>query len=194
MKTLRNAALLALLIVFAAGCESNYTPKPRAYFRITLPEKEYRRFDSVYPYAFDYPVYARIKPITDTRAEPYWMDLEFPRFKGSVHLSYKKIKDRENLVEFFEDARNFANKHIPKASAIIERPVIDYEKRVFGLWYTIEGSETASYHQFYLTDSLNHFLRGALYFKVAPNNDSLQPVIDFMGQDIARLIQSMEWK
>jgi len=187
-------SIFLIAVLFFPACNTTPTPKPRAYFRIALPDKEYQRFDSTYPYSFEYPKYAKIHPITGQNTEPYWMDIDFPSFKGAIHLSYKKVKNIQSLNEYFEDARSFANKHIPKATAIVEQPILEPSHNVYGLWYTIEGSQTASYHQFYLTDSLEHFLRGALYFKVNPNNDSLQPVIDFMGDDIARLIQSLQWK
>jgi hypothetical protein len=45
-----------------------------------------------------------------------------------------------------------------------------------------------------MTDSTNHFLRGALYFNFSPNNDSLRPVIEHLEADIQQLIESLEWK
>jgi hypothetical protein len=47
--------------------------------------------------------------------------------------------------------------------------------------------------QFFLTDSVNHFLRGALYIREVPNIDSIQPVIDFLEPDIIRLIETTSW-
>jgi len=47
---------------------------------------------------------------------------------------------------------------------------------------------------FWLTDSSNHYLRGALYFNNPPNNDSLQPVIEYIREDILEMINGFEWK
>ena len=58
----------------------------------------------------------------------------------------------------------------------------------------IEGVEAASPFQFYLTDSVDHFVRGALYFNVVPNNDSLAPVIDYLKDDMRHMIETFEWK
>jgi gliding motility-associated lipoprotein GldD len=58
----------------------------------------------------------------------------------------------------------------------------------------VEGSGAASPLQFFVTDSSKHFLRGALYFTVKPNNDSLQPVIKFIKEDINRFIDTFEWR
>jgi gliding motility-associated lipoprotein GldD len=60
--------------------------------------------------------------------------------------------------------------------------------------YEIKGSGTASSCQFFLTDSTSNFIRGALYFNVRPNNDSLAPVIRFVTDDIRHLIDTFHWK
>ena len=181
-------------MLFVTACDTAYTPKPRAYFRIATPERNYIPFDSLYPYAFEYPVYAEFAPDTRSSSELYWADLRFPQFKGTVHLSYKPVVSESNLHTYFEDARSFSRKHIPKATAIVEEVVVDTDNRVFGMIYMIRGKEAASPLQFYLTDSTNHFLRGALYFDVTPNNDSLAPVIEFLERDIRHLVSTLQWK
>ena len=118
-------------------------------------------------------------------------DIDFKQFNATVHISYKEIDD--NLFTYLEDAYTLATKHIPKADAIYDSVIIDRNRNIFGLIYQIEGSEVASPYQFLLTDSTNHFVRGALYFNVIPNNDSLQPVIDFLKEDIDHLINTFYW-
>ena len=189
----RNIKVVYLLLtLILISCDNNYVPKPRAYFRIDLPEKEYRLLDSIYPYTFEYPVYAKVVQDKLTDSEKYWINLDFPRFKGRLHLSYKKVDD--NLFTYLDDSRNLAVKHIPKANAINEMLFVNEEKDVYGLVYEIKGTGAASPYQFYVTDSLNHFVRGSLYFYVAPNNDSLAPVIEFIYKDIQHLINTFGWK
>ena len=72
--------------------------------------------------------------------------------------------------------------------------MINPERDVYGLMYFLEGEGVASPLQFYVTDSTRHFLRGSLYFNIYPNNDSLQPVIDFITDDVRHLITTLEWK
>lgn len=174
------------------ACGDTPTPKPAGYFRIDLPEHEYRLLDSIFPYSFEYPVYAIISKDIHAPAEANWINIDFPRFKGRVHLSYKPVNN--NLNTFTEDAHSLVMKHIPKASAIEEIRIKNNENRVFGLIYDIRGTGAASPYQFYVTDSTSHFLRGALYFSVLPNNDSLAPVIDFIKGDIQHLLETMRWK
>lgn len=178
-------------VIFSCG-RDNPVPKPRGYFRIDLPERNYRIFDTNFPYRFEYPVYTRISGDPHAPEEPYWINVDFPRFAGRLHLSYKEVNDT-NLVHYLEDSRNFVMKHIPKATSINDSLIMDREKEKFGLVYEIYGPGVASPYQFFLTDSARHFLRGALYFNVVPNNDSLRPVIDFIHKDIIHLIRTFEW-
>jgi gliding motility-associated lipoprotein GldD len=175
------------------ACHEQYTPKPRGYFRIDLPEHEYISFDSAaFPYSFEYPVYASLHPDPFAPQEPYWLNVDFPAFTGRIHLSYKEIDG--NLVEYLEDSRRFVMKHIPKASAINDSLLYDRNRNVYGLIYQIEGMGAASPCQFFITDSTYHFIRGALYFDVVPNNDSMAPVIDFIRKDIEHLLSTFEWR
>jgi gliding motility-associated lipoprotein GldD len=185
-------ALILILTLVLGGCRQDYTPKPHGYFRIDLPEKEYVRFDTNYPYSFEYPVYAKVLPDNRPSSEPYWINIDFPKFKGRIYISYKPVK--ENLTKYLEDSRTFVVKHIPKADAIDDSLIYRPEERVFGLVYYIEGSQAASSCQFFVTDSSSRFLRGALYFDVTPNNDSLAPVIEFIREDIRHLIKTFKWK
>lgn len=175
-----------------ASCTSDYMPKPRGYFRIDLPKKEYRDFDTTFPFSFEYPVYAKIVADNSKLAEPYWINVAYLPFNAQLHLSYKVIN--KNLNKYLEDSRSLVNKHIPKANAISQREFINPETKVYGLVYDIKGIDAASVYQFYVTDSVANFVRGALYFDLVPNNDSLAPVIDFLKEDIQHLISTFRWK
>jgi gliding motility-associated lipoprotein GldD len=178
-----------------AACSRDYTPKPRGYFRIDLPEKQYQLLSEGYPYGFEYPVYARINPYkgkwqgTDTA--DYWINVEIPQFKSRLHLTYKPV--RGNLASLIEDAHGYAYKHSVKADAIIQSEYADSLNKVYSVLFDIKGN-TASTLQFYATDSTRHFLRGALYFDCEPNKDSLAPVKEFLRADIIRMIETLTWK
>ncbi len=181
-----------LLIVFVSCDNKTYQPKPKGYFRIDLPEKEYVSLDSMKYYSFEYPVYSKITPDYLSPEEKEWVNVEFPSFKGTIHISYKSVDD--NIEEYLEDSYYMMTKHISRAMGIRDSVVVNPEKKVYGLVYFLEGEGVASPLQFYLTDSVNHFLRGSLYFNVKTNNDSLAPVINFITDDIRHLINTVEWK
>lgn len=187
-----SLTVLLLMTLGLAGCGEDSTPKPRGYMRIDLPEKAYELVQTDCPFTFEMPVYAAFEPDLRTDASPCWFDLHVPQFKARVHFSYKPING--NLAEYLDDARNMTNKHISKASGIEEQVIINPEEKVYGMYWKVAGSGTASAIQLYLTDSTTHFLRGALYFNVVPNNDSLAPVIQFLDEDLQHLVETFSWK
>jgi gliding motility-associated lipoprotein GldD len=187
---LRRIMLPVLLILIAAGCHHATTPKPRAYFRIDFPEKEYRTFTGDCPFSFEYPVYGEITDPDAMDAEPCWYNIDFPPFKGRIYLTYKPVDN--NLSVYLEDIRSLAYKHIIKADDIIDIPFSYPGRRVYGIVYDIRGN-TASSVSFFATDSIHNFLSGSLYFSVQPNIDSLSPVISFFREDIMHLIETLTW-
>ena len=181
-----------LLTVFVSCDDKTYQPKPKGYFRIDLPEKEYVSLDSMKYYSFEHPVYSKITPDYLSPEEKEWVNVEFPSFKGTIHISYKNVDN--NIEKYLEDSYYMMTKHISRAMGIRDSVVANPERKVYGLVYFLEGEGVASPLQFYLTDSVNHFLRGSLYFNVKTNNDSLAPVIDFITDDIRHLIETGKWK
>ena len=193
MRKLTNSLVtLIFLLIMVSCCDKNPQPKPRGYFRIDLPEKQYVTLDTMRRYSFEYPVYATITPDFYSLEEKDWANVEFPAFKGTVHISYKNVDG--NLSQYIEDAYKMIVKHIGKATGIRDSLIINKDRKVYGLVYFLDGEGVASPLQFYLTDSTEHFLRGSLYFNIYPNNDSLQPVIDFITDDVRHLITTLEWK
>ncbi len=196
----KSITVIILLIVMLAGiismpsCNNEYTPKPRGYFRIALPERKYILLDSIYPYTFEYPAYAGITNDPLSPGEKNWINIEMPVFHGRIHISYKPLTDKNSLIQYTEDTRTLALKHMSKASGIRNIVINDPGRKLYGLVYEINGMGAASPYQFYLTDSTTHWLRGSLYFDAIPNNDSLAPVIDFVKTDIQHIFETIHWK
>lgn len=183
---------LSFLVLFILSCSPTPTPKPRGFFRIDLPEKQYTAFvQENYPFSFEYPLYAEINKDLSPMAEPWWINVDVPQFKARVHISYKPVYN--NLGRYLDDTHKLLHKHIPKATGIREDLIINDDDNVYGIIYHIRGPGVASTCQFFVTDSVRHFLRGALYFNVIPNNDSLAPVIDFLKEDIRHLVSTLQW-
>ena len=189
---LNRLVIFVLILIILFSCQNGYVPKPRGYYRIDFPAKEYRKFDTTFPYTFEYPVYSKIVRDSSRMAEPYWINIIYYPFNAQLHISYKTIKN--NLATYLNDSHTLVNKHIPKANAISQREYVDTIENVYGLVYEISGSDAASAYQFYLTDSIKNFVRGALYFDLVPNNDSLAPVINLLKKDIEHMIMTFRWK
>lgn len=180
------------------GCNEKYTPKPRGFFRIKFPEKNYDSISVQFPYRFEVPEYSVV--LTDSRnpGKPGWINIEFPENKAEVHISYYQLqKNNTNsfhfLAKLMEETRELAYKHSIKANAIEEQLYMNSDTDVYGILYRIAGN-AASPMQFFLTDSTRHFLRGALYIRATPDIDSLKPVIDFLSRDVVHLIETTQWE
>jgi gliding motility-associated lipoprotein GldD len=193
---MKKAIIIFFVVVSAiAACtsENTYTPKPKGYFRINFPKKQYRAYVSDCPFTFDYPVYANVVLDNEKNAQPCWLNMQFPQFNGNLHLTYHPVFSEKNYNENTEAARALAMKHTIRANAIDQKLINYPDKKVYGIYYAIEGN-TASSVQFFLTDSVSHYLRGALYFNERPQYDSIQPVVKFIKKDIDKMIESFRWK
>lgn len=180
--------LLFVLLVFLEGC-TDYTPRPRGYFRIELKKKEYAVSQIQAPYQFEYP--ENIAKIVPHKGGDYWIDIVYPGYNAKIYCSYKAIHN--NFYEISEDSRAFVYKHAIKADAITQQPFENKNLNMYGILYEIKGN-TASSVQFILTDSTKHFFRGALYFNNRPNKDSIAPVVSYIKEDIVRIMETMKWK
>ena len=185
-------ALAWAFIAISCDHESNYLPKPRGYFRIDLPEKGYTKIDSIERFSFECPQYAIVTPDPYSPNEKNWVNIEMPQFKGSIHLTHKSVNN--NLSEYIEDVHTMVVKHLQKANGMRDSLIVNKEHQVYGLFIEMDGKSVATPMQFYLTDSTHNFVRGALYFNFRPNNDSMQPIINYIREDIDHLINTIEWK
>ena len=188
--------LTTILFFLLTSCNSTYVPKPTGYFNIPLPKKQYQLFNqSGYPYSFEYPVYANVVKdssfFDSTTENPYWINVDFPQFNGRIYISYKNV-GKYKLERLVNDAYNMTNKHTSRASGINDS-LMATPNGVHGIFFSVEG-DVATANQFFLTDSTQHFIRGALYFDATPNEDSLQPVNRFLVDDMKHLINTLKWK
>lgn len=185
-------AVLGGLLLFSCEDQERPLPKPKGYFRIDLPQKEYVRIDTLQRYAFEVPDYALLTNDPYAPEQKNWVNVEMPRFKASIHLTHKDVNG--NLREYLEDVHTMLTKHLQKANGMNDSLIVNSEHHVYGMMIEMDGKGVAVPLQFYLTDSTANFVRGALYFNFVPNNDSIQPVIDYIRQDIDRMIETFEWK
>ncbi len=184
--------LYLVILSFVCGCNPDYTPKPYGYYRITFPEKNYQTSQASLPYRFQLASEAFIETDQTPDAEAYWINIVYPVYHAKINLSYKPITTDTTLARLQEDCHRLAYAHTLKAESINEH-FYQQDNGSFGLLYIIEGN-AASPVQFFMTDSTRHFLRGSLYIATRPNKDSLAPVIDYLREDVIRLMETMEFQ
>lgn len=203
-----------LIIAFLFGCNSAYTSKKRGYYKIDFPEKKYNRFQQpAFPFSFEYPAYANIvrdsSYFENSSDNPYWLNIDFPQFRGKIFMSYKTIggssvykvktadgyKDSTGVNSFeslVNDCYKLTYRNDIKAYSI-DDSIMHTNNNITGIFFRLTGN-VATAKQFFLSDTTKHFLRGALYFDTTPNEDSLKPVNDFLEQDMKHLINTLQWK
>ena len=179
-----------LFLLPLLGCSEDPVPKPRGYFRIDLPEKQYVQWIDSTSFAAEIPAYARMAR-RPAEGDLRWYDLRFKEQRGTLHLTWTPI--RGSVMDLIEDAHIFKSTHEAKAVKIASSRVLRDSARVFGNIFHVQG-DVASPLVFYLTDSTDNFLYGALYFDVRPNGDSLAPVTDRIREDVQRFAETLEWR
>ena len=58
-----NKAILILVGILLLSCQENYTPKPRGFFKLSFPEKEFKQYAQDCPFTFEFPTYSKIKTL-----------------------------------------------------------------------------------------------------------------------------------
>ncbi len=193
----KNFYVLVLILV-CLSCGESYVPKPKAYLRLDYPKAKYKQVDDYLnlPFSFETNMLAaKIEPkrISAT-TNSYGINLEYPSLKGTIFLTYKAVDGSEkNLIDFIRDAEKLTFEHTIKADEIPVDIYENSERRVYGKFSEVKGN-VASPAQFYITDSINHFLTGSLYFYAKPNYDSILPAANYLQKDIKHIMETITWK
>ncbi|MET1258799.1 gliding motility lipoprotein GldD [Flagellimonas sp. DF-77] len=175
-----------VLLICCFGCKETPLPKPKAMLRLEFPEAHFERYGSDCPFDFD-----KNRAAGLTQEENCAMVLDYPQMKGSIYVTYKPVTG--NLDKLLTDAQKLSYEHVVKADNIIEQPFINDEGQVYGMFYEVSGN-AASQSQFYVTDSVSHFVTGSLYFYAKPNYDSVYPAAIYLQRDIRRIMESLQWQ
>lgn len=207
MKCAKSLLFILLGMTLLAACGGgDYTPKPKAYLRIDLPQHAYAAYDTAaLPFTFDYSQQAQVvwKEVrhVDTLGRPVkapkderWLTVFYPQYKGYLFLTYKPLRSLRDFQGQVDTAYKSIERHFVYSSGVDENKFVDPVNHLYGTTYHIKGQNVASTYQFWMSDSSRHFLRGALYIDCTPNTDSLAPVLNYIQDDIDHLIESLRWR
>tara|TARA_R110000751_G_scaffold48931_2_gene108850 strand:+ start:108429 stop:108992 length:564 start_codon:yes stop_codon:yes gene_type:complete len=178
--------ILSSLFILAS-CEDDVLVKPSAMLRLDYPTPSYRTINTDCPYSFS------VNSITNVIGKKNCgVNISYPNMKATLYITYQNVRDN-NLDSLLQDAQKLAYDHTIKANSIPEQPYVNPDKKVYGMFYMINGN-AATQAEFYATDSINHFLNGALYFDAKPNFDSVYPAVVYLREDIRKLMETITWK
>jgi gliding motility-associated lipoprotein GldD len=184
----KQLAIFALLtVIFSVfSCKDEVFPKPSSYLRLDYPEAKYVNFENQCPFTFEMNSEAIIKGNQNCG-----FAISYPKMKATIYLTYKPVNKDINLL--LRDAQKLTYEHVIKADDILEQPYLNPSKKVYGMFYQVDGN-AATNSQFYVTDSIKHFVTGSVYFYAKPNFDSVMPAASYVRNDMQRLMETLKWK
>jgi gliding motility-associated lipoprotein GldD len=175
-----------LIVLLFTSCKDDVLPKPPSQLRLDYPVAEYALFDNHCPLTFDMNAEATIKEDGNCG-----FSITYPKMKATIYLTYKNVNG--DINKLLGDAQRLTYEHVIKADDILEQPYLNPNKKVYGMFYQVDGN-AATNAQFYVTDSLKHFVTGSVYFYAKPNYDSIMPAADYIKNDMQRIMESVKWK
>ncbi len=183
-----NFFFVTVLSLTLNSCaDSEALPKPKAFLSLTYTNATYTTVNSNCPYTFEISTNANYD-----FNEQCWVNLNYPKLKASVNITYRKIEN--NFNELLRESEKLTYNHAIKADLISAPSLYDnFKKKTYGSLSEVTGN-AASPLQFHITDSTQHFITGAVYFKVQPNYDSILPAIKYIEKDIKHIMETIVWK
>jgi len=194
---MKSKLTFLLLTVLSASCSSDYTPKPKGYFHIELPEPSYYYLDNFSYLRFKISnevLVEDMKYIPEKMKERNGLgfNLNYPRLNAQIYCSYFQI-NKSDFPVYMEENQQMVYVREKKAKGVKEIEYSHPEQKVYGIVYEIQG-EAINPIQFVVSDSVSSFFRGALYFDTSFNRDSISPVLEYISKDIQIIIESFQWK
>jgi len=184
----KTTSIIILFTFFFSvfGCKNDVMPKPSSYLRLDYPEAEYVDYNGHCPFAFEMNSKAIIQEDKNCG-----VTIAYPKMKATIFLTYKPVNN--NINKLLKDAQKLTYEHVIKADDILEQPYLNPDKKVYGMFYQVDGN-AATNSQFYVTDSIKHFVTGSVYFYAKPNFDSIMPAASYIKNDMQRLMETLKWK
>jgi gliding motility-associated lipoprotein GldD len=188
---------LIILMTFTSCGEEDYTPKPRIYPKIEFPERAYKNSETNFcAFTFQQPVATNIeqkeKFFEEQALNACWFTMTYPALNGSIYFTYAPITKENPLYKLVDDAYKLEEQHLSKAAFIEHSQVIRPDAKVYGE-ITELGGNVGTPFQFFITDSVNHFVRAGLTFNAQSNADSLAPAVQYVKDDMMKLLETFQW-
>jgi gliding motility-associated lipoprotein GldD len=186
LKKIFTIIVLFIITLTVFSCKDDVVPKPTSYLRLDYAEAKYVNFENQCPFAFEMNADAVIKG-----EENCGFTILYPRMKATIYLTYKPVNG--DINKLLRDAQKLTYEHVIKADDILEQPYLNPDKKLYGMFYQVDGN-AATNSQFYITDSIRHFVTGSVYFYAKPNFDSIMPAASYIKNDMQHLMETIKWK
>jgi gliding motility-associated lipoprotein GldD len=119
-------------------------------------------------------------------------EIDLGPLNGTLFLYYLQIPNKDSLPDIINFANDKVDEHKIMADKIDFEQIIQPQKNVYGTFFELKGNVATNF-QFYLTDSMKHFLRGEVLLNCRPNYDSLKPTLQYLKTDLKLMLNSFQW-
>lgn len=189
-----SLAIALVLILTAVSC-TTYEPyaRPYGYSRIEVPgpaERSYSSFaNQSCPFTFEFPAEGSI---TRDGADSCWVDIKFPKYSLTWHITYRDANAKRTRASHFEDYRRLIYKHSKKATQITEEAIGG--PNGYGTLFEIYGSVGTPAQVFYTDSSGQQIAMLSFYYRTAEKGDSLLPLTNYMKEELRHMIETVQWQ
>ena len=182
-----NQFILFLLLL--CGC-AEYYPKPKGLLRVDASES-YQVVDSYSFARFETVSGARISP-QKVNGEELWINIRYPFYHAELFGTYRPFSGEKELTELSDDFYKLLDRNV-RDEKLYYAFFEDTIRATFGYLYWSD-EPIPSPVQFFVTDSVRHFFRGALYFSDSLSYETRVPYAHALNDEMTYLIESFSWK
>lgn len=191
----KNNLLIALcfIVLLVSACnDSKPVPKPSSFLRTEFPEHSYRPYLSPQNFRFELADLYMPKSFQQAKTNYSIQEIDLGPLNGTLFLYYLQIPNKDSLPDIINFANDKVDEHKIMADKIDFEQIIQPQKNVYGTFFELKGNVATNF-QFYLTDSMKHFLRGEVLLNCRPNYDSLKPTLQYLKTDLKLMLNSFQW-
>ena len=170
------------------SCENNFNlPKPDAYLRIEFNEPKYLNYEDVNS-QIDFYYNSSSSSINQISSKS--VNLNYENLGMSLDLSFNKLSSENEVINYITDFNLLLDTHTKRSNGFLVKEFENVEYSTFGKIYEFKG-DVASPIQFFITDSLNNFIQGAVNKEISSKYDSIYPSIQYIKNDILVFFESI---
>ena len=170
------------------SCENNFNlPKPDAYLRIEFNEPKYLNYEDVNS-QIDFYYNSSSSSINQISSKS--INLNYENLGMSLDLSFNKLSSENEVINYITDFNLLLDTHTKRSNGFLVKEFENVEYSTFGKIYEFKG-DVASPIQFFITDSLNNFIQGAVNKEISSKYDSIYPSIQYIKNDILVFFESI---
>ena len=180
---------ILLSITLLCGC-ADYYPKPKGFLRVDVTES-FQSIDSLSFAHFSTATGVEVLPEKASGGEA-WINLRYPFYHAELYGTYHTFSNKDGLMRLSDDFYDLLDR-TAGAEKLYYAHYDDSPQATYGYLYWSDAP-IPSPVQFFVTDSLSRFFRGAVYFSDSLSREMQAPYSRALSDEMMRLIETFNWK